>query len=911
MRKLRAALLGALVTCAVNGYSGLGGARGAQPDGDSGVASPDPKAVPSNPDGAAGTEAELIPAAEAKPIVFGPPASLVDSILRCGQVTAEHRGSCLDSSRRELERLLEDPSTAILDKTAAEVSPSSDVARLVLKRAQALQSAIGSCSNSCAGERWKAIEDALTDFNAAAKALALLTSRDVVLVSRGGISLGNWQAGFLFGLTEGLKTRKTRLGQKGPLFPVIAGASAGAVNAIGAAASGCGQNKLTPDQSIYHKVWLPMGLRSSERGVTGLAQGKVGRLHLFSEESVLQTVARAQAHIEENQDGIAQGEPCRVLVGLSTTHLYAQRIPIDLNGSGGGNANDKTNGSLIVSRQKEVFRLALNFTAEERGARLSGQNYLPSSKGGRRLQAVLGHDPDGLLKTDLVFDAARASGAFPVAFPPVTLPYTFADERAQPRMGVFIDGGTFDNMPLGVAVQLHRQYRQQGDRAISGLPPLVAAAHPHIPAVYLLLEPNVESWAAADAQQSEARRRADLPATYLGFGGAMLSSNKDSGIADALNSYPELLDQNQVFVPKRRLPVAGVYLSAFLAFAERDFREFDFYVGVADALHALRDYKPLLSSGRDSKTSLRALQKEIALDEGNPRLGCLLDYFDSELSWEPILRRVVRDDLPSSCRGSIDNFAALLVASHNMKVRSALNDDKNPLTGDGTKDFIGEAVAAKFNFADTGIAPDSAEAVLSEIRGIFAERIGQLGDQQEDVLSRRLVGVGGQVAADALTVTRWPQRTGGLGMTQFGIDAYMGWNAQRWWLTRLEFGGKVFRFDKSRFDDDRSQWRFEVEPYVKSSLVRVGDNVLTSSLIAGLSAPYFLALRKDVTRYDQLNLQGILGIETAVLQTVALRTDFEWRLSKDNLVGVEGAHRITNDRRWRLFATIAYQFNGW
>ena len=236
------------------------------------------------------------------------------------------------------------------------------------------------------------------------------------------------------------------------------------------------------------------------------------------------------------------------------------------------------------------------------------------------------------------------------------------------------------------------------------------------------LHPNVESWEAAAVQQSEERRGADLPSTYLGFGSAMVSSNKDSGIADALNSYPELLDQNQVFVPKRRLPVAGVYLSAFLAFAEREFREFDFYVGVADALHALRDYRPLLASDLDHRSSLRTVQAHIDLDSKNPRLGCLLDYFDSEISREPVLRRVTdKRELPSSCRGSVDNFAALLIASHNMKVRSTLNDDKHPLTGDGTADFIREAVEAKFNFTDTGIAPESPEAVLLRLRALSRE----------------------------------------------------------------------------------------------------------------------------------------------------------------------------------------------
>ncbi|HEU4578591.1 MAG TPA: patatin-like phospholipase family protein [Polyangiaceae bacterium] len=844
------------------------------------------------------------------------PASLVETIRRCRELPEGEVPACLGSPQKELDSLLAGAQKSALRVLPSELAPqaaagSDSPGSKVLERAQALARALEDCSSkTCSGPDGERLDAALRAFEMEAGAFARLATRDVVLVSRGGISLGNWQAGFLFALTEALKSRREWLHQQGPVFPVITGASAGAVNAIAAAVSGCGAKKLAPTESMYHEIWLPMGLTSADHQ-SGLAEGEVGRLHLFSERALAETMQRAQQHLEENVDGIPASSTehaCKVLVGLSTTHLDAQRLPIDLDGHSGPRPTETGNGKLTVSRQKEIFQLELEFRGETGARAMRAKNLLQMSEGGRRLQAVLGHDPAGDLKTDLVLAAARASGAFPVAFPPVTLPYTFADGQSEPRTGVFIDGGTFDNMPLGVAVQLHEHLTRQRK---PDLPPLVAAAQPGTPAVYLLLEPNVESW-ASNLPAAHNRRLGDIPSTYLGFANAMVSSNKDSGIVDALYSYPELLDRQLVFVPKRHLPVAGAFLSAFLAFVEKDFREFDYYVGIADAMHTLRDYSPLMSGYFSNRETLRELRGRLKLGENDAKLDCIIDYFDSELSREPLLGRIEQKRLPKTCnRREIQSFAALLTASHNTKVRGTLNDEANPYEGDGTATFISEAVAAGFIFADTDRKACTPGDVRTAIRGIFANRIGALGDKQDTFLSRRLVGIGGQAAADALTVPRRPRRSAGIGLTQMGIDGYFGWNAQRWWLGRVELGAKLFRFDQSKFDDQRTSLRGELMPYSKISLLRSGDTSFEYGLVAGVGAPYFLAFRSDPTRYDQLSINGIAGLELTLLQTVALRTDWEYLISARNLVGVADAHRVGADKWWRLFATVALQFNTW
>jgi len=64
---------------------------------------------------------------------------------------------------------------------------------------------------------------------------------------------------------------------------------------------------------------------------------------------------------------------------------------------------------------------------------------------------------------DLVRQCAIASGSFPLAFPPYLIPRTKDEYESQPPIARFesqpsyIDGGTFNNQPIGEAVRLSRQ----------------------------------------------------------------------------------------------------------------------------------------------------------------------------------------------------------------------------------------------------------------------------------------------------------------------------------------------------------------------------------------------------------------------------------------------------------------------
>ena len=109
----------------------------------------------------------------------------------------------------------------------------------------------------------------------------------ISLVSRGGVSLGNWQAGFLYLLTEWAKSRTGRTLSE-PAFFTVTGASAGAVNGLAAAVESCRGTNLSVEDSIYYQVWVGLGLfgRHGKPGLFPTAQGSSTALSLFTDDDV-------------------------------------------------------------------------------------------------------------------------------------------------------------------------------------------------------------------------------------------------------------------------------------------------------------------------------------------------------------------------------------------------------------------------------------------------------------------------------------------------------------------------------------------------------------------------------------------------------------------------------------------------
>ena len=98
------------------------------------------------------------------------------------------------------------------------------------------------------------------------KLRSMLTPYKALVVS-GGVSLGSYQAGFLYYTTFILRRFDEELrhrGWDGPdvgRFRVVTGASAGSINGFLSSIAGCRALGDVPEQSPFYNAWIEVGLR--------------------------------------------------------------------------------------------------------------------------------------------------------------------------------------------------------------------------------------------------------------------------------------------------------------------------------------------------------------------------------------------------------------------------------------------------------------------------------------------------------------------------------------------------------------------------------------------------------------------------------------------------------------------------
>jgi len=158
---------------------------------------------------------------------------------------------------------------------------------------------------------------------------------ELSLISRGGISLGNWQAGFLYSVTEWAKSRP---GQRGgpsishPAFSTVTGASAGAVNGFAATIEGCSPPNILARDSLYYQIWVNLGL-FGRHGTPGLFPGEEGgstALSLFTNDALDATLDNAKSYVERG----GQFPSCNVDFGFVVTHLDPTESPVHVRHDG-------------------------------------------------------------------------------------------------------------------------------------------------------------------------------------------------------------------------------------------------------------------------------------------------------------------------------------------------------------------------------------------------------------------------------------------------------------------------------------------------------------------------------------------------------------------------------------------------
>lgn len=408
------------------------------------------------------------------------------------------------------------------------------------------------------------------------------------LVISGGISLGVYEAGLNHILVESLRDPSLGL----PRMASTTGASAGAINTLATALRYCEADNSDVDvlHNGFRDIWIDVGIEgllpSQNKEYEQLTLGGVtpGDTPVVIRDAVLNR-SIFQKPIKALRDKVANGHfrpDCRVHLGIMVTMGQPKFSGLRLG-----------DGSEIVT-QEQSFAIPLVLESKTRADGSTGVVFRnPVDFAGLRLNRnhILlaqaqqpGHE--GEVVFDTVMRAALASSAFPLAFGKMELGYCFRSEVGE-ASGVcpkgyqfardeFIDGGYFNNIPIGLAAELLA--------LDAGRMP---AARPGVGQVeqYLFMDPDELRGRQRNRPSSAAYGNLDI-ATQLANILPGIGTLRKLDLYNDFDLYFTQPDQGfRQYRPTGRSPLlTGNFLSAFGAFLDPNFREYDYAAGLYDGL---------------------------------------------------------------------------------------------------------------------------------------------------------------------------------------------------------------------------------------------------------------------------------------------------------------------------------------
>jgi hypothetical protein len=385
--------------------------------------------------------------------------------------------------------------------------------------------------------------------------------------------LGAYEAGVNWAIVEFLRAsqdpafREAIGAGNGYYLAAATGASAGNVNGLLSALEWCADRAREPEESLFWTMWVKTGIEQLMNRSLSDDMNEAVFHRRFLQDSVF------GASLARMRSGTAR--PCDVPVGLALTRVRPDSVPIDA-------------GNQIWGRTQ---RFIAAYRVRNEGTQLVFDQPHPALHSDQSTgKLVVGTLDSATPQVDpqWIMDAVSASGAFPVAFAPITLKYLDRDSldanwRCK-RGGtcevseLFIDGGAFDINPLDLAISLRmtlpgRSEPDSGTRIVYIDPGL-------------LRNPILSLRPSASQKQLPPRGISAL----LSFIGPFVTSSRSYEMHSLSRSLSRLGEEGAkqrewLRAMTRSQPIFGEHLGAFAAFLGRPMREYDFFAGVYDGLH--------------------------------------------------------------------------------------------------------------------------------------------------------------------------------------------------------------------------------------------------------------------------------------------------------------------------------------
>jgi len=357
---------------------------------------------------------------------------------------------------------------------------------------------------------------------------------DFSLIISGGVSLGAYEAGYNWALIKMLTKIKVSNKIVDPELHSVAGASAGSLNALLSAMYWCQKDsvplKNSVDDNLFYETWVNLGIEDL------VIKGKdpENKSSLFTQKGLEK---KGEKIIEHLKQPIFK-KNCEVPLGVAVTKV----TPIIETISG-------------IKVKNQNFSVPLVFK-EKNGQGIVKNKVLPTSTD--FYISIPGIEKDRKKLINLLL----ASGAFPGAFQQVKLDYKY---KGLNHSHYFIDGGLYDNVPLDLAIALNEES-----------------------SYFFFMDPSNMRKEPIEKNKEEEEQ---MPVGFFTTNLMPVFSSFD--IMQSMKLY-EAINQNfrgdsdkKLILSSRYHPLTGKYLGHFGAFLDRNFRVYDYYVGVYDAIYHL------------------------------------------------------------------------------------------------------------------------------------------------------------------------------------------------------------------------------------------------------------------------------------------------------------------------------------
>jgi len=462
-------------------------------------------------------------------------------------------------------------------------------------------------------------------------------ARELGVTVSGGVSLGVYQAGFMYVLTEMMKRDHSRL-------RLFTGASAGSANALIAAINSCLPSNHDPRKDLGWQVWMGVGYDAL------FDPARVSSVSVFNRDALIIATDKVGDRLKEGLRA-----DCDVVIGMATTRAVARIVDLA--------------PGLSVPSQDEKFVVRIRGMGLGKAPII--ENYVdPRSNVEQPLLPFRELRTEDDFETakrnfDHVVDVVFASMSFPIAFAPKQLQFCYTT-RSGPeealverpscetpqRREAFLDGGVYDNNPLRLAHSIARQglkVNESGEVFWRDPVSPPALFPPYNDLQYLYVDPDTPAYPTLAADDVAEEGDNELISQAIGLVMDFVETSRSRELYELIRSNAEL--EGRMRLSKVHYPTVSEHLYAFMGFLEEDFRIFDFYLGMYDGLVTARAYT--LDDAYGTLDMDPVIRPGGKFAESWKPFACMLGWFEAAHS-----------DYREACSGpELRNFRILLQVS--------------------------------------------------------------------------------------------------------------------------------------------------------------------------------------------------------------------------------------------------------